>query len=497
MRCCASSPQAAQEISNAMLVPITIFLLIVFAAGQTLWFTRLLRQLQQQLRRSRMRDEGHRRFINQFILKLAAATELSEAMSIVVNQVCEDLRAESVGIFVPLEGTNNAVLQGSACTGFFPVFTVKPSLLNVKVHENARYRAAYFHAEQLRAGDGPLGRIAISREPLLWSGDPLRNKDTAELFPRGVRTLMALPLMVEQHFVGIICAVNRRRGELNPFMEEDLRRFQELSSQAALACSLVVVYADRQRQDRILREVEFCGTMQSSMLPQVPPTWAELSFGVYYRAAFEVSGDSYDFIPVDDDRLLIVVADAAGKGMPACLMSSMSHSFVRGTISHYTTLNEFMLNLNHLIYSNSDDSHFITMNVLLIDRRDYSCKFGCAGHTPMLLRQADGSCRALKPSGPALGMWPNELLDDFETVTFTFEPGMALCLFSDGFPEALNKSHEEFGLKPLQALWQHAPRAPVETVKHMVNAVRRHCGEEPQSDDQTLFVISRTGAGAG
>jgi len=479
---------------NTMLVPITIFLLIVFAAGQTLWFLHLRRQLRQQLQQSKMRDEAHRRFINQFIHKLATATEVAEAMSIVVSQVCEDLGAESVGIFVPLEGTANAVLQGSACTGFFPVFTVKPSLLNVKVHENARYRAAYFHAEQLRAGDGPLGQIAISREPLLWNSDPRRNKDSAQLFPREVRNIMALPLMVEQHFVGIICAVNRRRGELNPFTEEDLSSFQELSSQPALACSLVVVYADRQRQDRIRREVEFCGTLQSSMLPQVPPTWSDLSFSVYYRAAFEVSGDSYDFIPIDDDRLLIVVADAAGKGMPACLMSSMSHSFIRGTISHYTTLNEFMLNLNHLIYSNSDDAHFITMNVLLIDRRDHSCEFGCAGHTPLLLRQGDGSCRALKPEGPALGMWPNEFLDDFETVTFTFDPGMAICLFSDGFPEALNKNHEEFGLKQLQTLWQDAPKPPADAVKHVVDTVRQYRGDEPQSDDQTLFVISRTAA---
>jgi sigma-B regulation protein RsbU (phosphoserine phosphatase) len=474
-----------------MLVPIAIFLLIVFATGQGLWSLRQMRRLQHNLQHSRMRDEAHRRFINHFIHKLATATEVAEAMSIVVSQVCEDLGAESVGIFVPLEGTANAVLQGSACTGFFPIFTVKPSLLNVKVHENARYRAAYFHAEQLRAGDGPLGQVVISREPLLWNKDPRRNQDDAQFFPREVRSLMALPLMVEQHFVGIICAVNRRRGNINPFTEEDLAYFQEQSSQPALACSLVVVYADRQRQDRIRREVEFCGTMQSSMLPQVPPRWAELAFAVYYQAAFEVSGDSYDFIPIDDDRLLIVVADAAGKGMPACLMSSMSHSFVRGTISHYTTLNEFMLNLNHLIYSNSDDSHYITMNLLLIDRRDYGCEFGCAGHTPLLLRQADGSCQALKPAGPALGMWPNELLDNFETATFTFTPGMAICLFTDGFPEALNKNHEEFGLKQLQKLWRGAPGAPDAVIQHILSTVRHYCGEEPQSDDQTLFVIKR------
>ncbi|HQL10742.1 MAG TPA: SpoIIE family protein phosphatase, partial [Lentisphaeria bacterium] len=62
------------------------------------------------------------------------------------------------------------------------------------------------------------------------------------------------------------------------------------------------------------------------------------------------------------------------------------------------------------------------------------------------------------------------------------------------FPEALNKNHEEFGLKQLQTLWQDAPKPPADAVKHVVDTVRQYRGDEPQSDDQTLFVISRTAA---
>lgn len=432
-------------------------------------------------------QDAYRRFLNQFVQKLATVAELTEALSIIVTKVCEDVDAESAGIFVPDEN-DPSYLRGAACTGYFPILTVNQKAPSPKVRVNARYRMAYFHSEVIGPGEGLVGHVAITRQPALYNR--LESGSTEWSLPPEVKTMMVMPLLAEDRFVGVICAVNRRRA-ISPFSQQNLDFFQQFSSQPALACSLIAIYAERRRQDRLNRELEVCAELQKSMLPEIPPSIGEYQFATSHQPAYEVSGDFYDFIVVDDNRIMVMVADATGKGLPACLMTSMSQCFVRAMVERYTDMKTFLLDVNRLVYANSDSAHFLTVNLLLIDLSTHTCEFGCAGHTPLLRRDADGTCSVLKPSGPALGMWPNDLPDLFETMTFPLEPGALFCLFTDGLTEALNKYQEEFGLERLVAEWQKGFPSPKEAADGVMAKVKAFAGEEAQADDQTIIVFGR------
>jgi len=145
---------------------------------------------------------------------------------------------------------------------------------------------------------------------------------------------------------------------------------ETLSYQAALASNLVTVYSERSKQERILQEMQFGREIQQSLLPAQVPEWGEYAFNAFGRPALEVAGDYYDFVEVDENRLMIVVADATGKGVPACMLMAMCRSFVRSLVERYAGLEQFLKELNLRLFRGTDAANFLTMGLVVIDKKN-------------------------------------------------------------------------------------------------------------------------------
>lgn len=470
-----------------------IFTVVFLVTVLTVWSVTEINRLNARIRAILSRNESERRVFNSFIHKLATETELFNAMNTIAPQICEELDAESVGIFIPVgvDSSGKALLRGASCTGYFPVFTEDMTGgSNRKIFENLRYRMDFFRNETIHTGDGLLGSIADSKSPRLLDMNMINI--SSHPVPKEVNTMMALPLLVEDRFAGLLVAVNRKQSFAS-FNDEDMERFTELSSMIGLTCSLILVYSERAEQDRIRRELEFASELQKTLLPQIPPVIDDIEIAAVNKACLEVSGDFYDYVELKDGQILLLIADATGKGVPACMMTSMCRSFVRSLVENYHGLQSFMQDLNRLLYENSDASHFVTANVIVIDRVRRCCEFASAGHPPMFISQSDGSFETLQPEGAALGMWPNEMVE-FETREIELKPGTCLCSFTDGINEALNPKSEEYGMARLVETWKNISKAGG-TSNQMIHALLKDTlaftHDAAQSDDQTVMVISR------
>jgi len=467
----------------------------LLAAVLMFWGVKEIKSLRTRYYKTQARAESNRRVFNLFLHKLATEKEIYDAMNIIAPQICEDLDAESVGIFVPDYRVSSKegplTLRGISCTGYFPVMTgnfTRDS--NTRVYDNLRFRMAFFRNETFREGEGLLGHACEMRTPMLLNTDAIQLAEYP--VPSEIYTMMILPLLIEDRFSGLICAVNRSHS-IQPFNETDMKQFAELSTTVALTSSLIIIYAERASQDRLKRELEFSVNLQKALLPDIPPLVGDFRVAAISKACHEVSGDFYDYVELNEDVVMILVADATGKGIPACMMTSMCRSFVRSLAERYVNLKQFMLDLNRLVYENSDDAHYLTANVIVIDRHSNMCNIACAGHPPILAAQANGSIQLIKPDGPALGMWPNEFAD-FPTQALELEPGMQLCVFTDGINEALNDKDEEFGMDRLISNWQAiAARQlePDQAAQALLDATQAYVGDVQQSDDQTILVIGR------
>lgn len=467
-----------------------IFLAVIigacFAVGHFLY---RYRALEEELLRTRRQRSEVIDFLNHFSRSVATVAEIDHAMQLVAHYLADVLGAESLGIYIVDAATTDLKdgerrLRGAAVAGMFPLFHGESEIVLAKV----RYRLEHLKHEFVTFGDGILGRVAANDTSVLVrdaSIYPIR-----EEIPPRVHTLMAVPMRVENQLHGVVCAVNCRE-EARVFEEEDLQMLETLSYQAALASNLVAVYSERSKQERILQELHFGREIQRSLLPAQIPEWGDYGFTAFGRPALEVAGDYYDFIEVDENRLMIVVADATGKGVPACMLMAMCRSFVRSLVERYAGLEQFLKELNLRLFRGTDAANFLTMGLVVIDKKTHVCEYGCAGHTPLLIRNSFGKTLEIKPEGPALGLLPNEFGVHFDTLTFCFDPGTTLLLFTDGITEALNRDGIEFGQERLREVWNASGNAtPEERSEAIVGRVKEFVGDTPQSDDQTMVIVS-------
>jgi len=449
------------------------------------WFIVRFHALSRELVRARQQRQDVIDFQTHFSRSLAAVDEIDSAMQLMARYLADVIGAESLAVFTVEKhpDTGEPRLRGEAVAGLFPAFHPTVDIVFTK----AKYRLEHLRHEYFEFGDTVIGRVAeANRGVLIESAAEV----SGHALPREVETLLAVPMHVGARLVGVVCAVNRK-GKGPAFGPHDLEMLENLSSQAALGCNLVTIYGERSEQERILQELEFGREIQQSLLPDSVPTWGDFRFASYSRPALEVGGDYYDFVEIDDDRLLVVVADAAGKGVPACMLMAMCRSFARSSAEQFNGLQQFLVDLNRRLFRDTDPAHFLTMGAVVVDRATGICEYGNAGHTVLLLRLPDGRLRRIRPHGSALGMLPPELADDFDTLSFRVRPGTSALLYTDGVVEATNEEDEEFGIDRLATLWAGASGGPEDMAELVLNKVKEFAGEDPHADDLTLTVISR------
>jgi sigma-B regulation protein RsbU (phosphoserine phosphatase) len=305
-------------------------------------------------------------------------------------------------------------------------------------------------------------------------------------------TIMATAMKIDEQIVGVICAVDRR-VPTGPFVRDDLFLLESLSGQVALGGTLIEVYERLSEQHRLQQELQLAREIQNSLLPTAAPSSDWFQVHGVNRTASEVSGDFYDFVELSEDFLLVLVADASGKGVPACMIMAMCRSFVRANAIRYRDNLEGLLKaLNQSLFSDTDGAKFVTAACCLIDKRDGTVEYARAGHTELLIHQPGGRIEVISPDGPALGLLPDDEVT-FDTFSFSWLPDTSILLFTDGITEALNADEDEFGLTRLtEALHRCDTLVPEETAERILDEVAAFTEEQPQTDDQTMVILSRT-----
>jgi anti-sigma regulatory factor (Ser/Thr protein kinase) len=219
------------------------------------------------------------------------------------------------------------------------------------------------------------------------------------------------------------------------------------------------------------------------------PSFSGFEFAARALPARHVSGDLYDFVPLDQETQLIVLADIAGKGVPAALLTSTARALLHAEADHDDSPAAILSSINASLCK--DLSHaqmFITFLVARLDTRSGILTYANAGHNEILwTRHIEQSCHPLQATGVPIGIFENI---DITEETIALLPGDALIFYSDGITEAENIHEEFFGLKRLVDLVSIYTDLSAEELCHIVvEAVETFRAGAPRSDDLTLVVL--------
>ena len=469
-----------------MHLPILVIIAIVVAFAIIGFYNFFLSSKNFRLR-DRIKDVLHQKaeignFLSLFshsLRDIEKIEKIENSINTTARYIADLVEAESVCIYE----VQNDYLQATGISGAYPLIMSASDYMMTK----PRYLLEALGNEKIIIGNGLIGKVGELRESLLIEDtyEDYRLKD----YPNAsnVNTLMIVPMVHDATLTGVICAVNSRHS--GAFSPEQFSRLRFISSQVILAQNLISVYRDLSKQQRINQELEFARQLQASLLPSTFPDWDPFVVHAFTRSSKEVNGDFYDFVKIDDDRLLIVLGDACGKGVPACMLTAMTRSFIRSSVRNFENIESFLREINHNLFRDTDEERFVTLACCLLDRRNSLLEYARAGHTE-LLAYTHEHIRKIYPTGSGLGILPDEMAT-FDSICLEFTEGMSIMLFSDGITEALNEDNEEYGLERLQEEFRISSNAcdsPEETMNKIIKSATKFAVE--QIDDQSMLIIN-------
>ncbi len=339
-----------------------------------------------------------------------------------------------------------------------------------------------------RVGEGLIGEIfAQDISVLLRQGD-------ARLAPArayGANSAFVASLTYAGQRLGVL-AISRCGGE--PFGQEHANTFKALLEQSAFSLWDAILHHEAAERKLLQKDLETANEVQRILLPSEPP-----EIGGYELAGMNVparflSGDYLDYIPLDEDRCGVVIADVSGKGVPAALIMAMCRGALRQIAPNRESPAEALRRLNAQLYPDIKEDMFISMAYAILDRRDSVVRLARAGHdAPVVYRAATGTTEMVKPPGMAVGI-DSGVAFNKSTLDFSLplSAGDCLVLYTDGVTEALDRAGEEFGVEAMKrAIQASAPEGAAAVVRRVAEEVRAFVGDHPQHDDITLIAIKK------
>jgi sigma-B regulation protein RsbU (phosphoserine phosphatase) len=271
------------------------------------------------------------------------------------------------------------------------------------------------------------------------------------------------------------------------------------SSFNSMTASIEDLLRQAAEKKRLEEELRIAHEIQMSLLPQGPLQMRGLSVTALCVPAREVGGDYYDFLPLDEHRVGVLIADVSGKGTSAALYMAELKGLMLSLVQIHTSPRALLIAANRIIKHHLDARSFITMTYAVIDLRARTMTYARAGHTPLIY--VPGACAAgqrrdvqiLVPDGMVVGLKIDngEMFDRLLVEqTIRLQPGDLYLFFTDGISEAMNTRDDCFGEARLgQLVETHAHLPSDELRERVLREIAAFVGDAPQHDDMTMILL--------
>jgi sigma-B regulation protein RsbU (phosphoserine phosphatase) len=358
------------------------------------------------------------------------------------------------------------------------------------LHTMVRKVQTDLRRDPYRLSEQVVGWMLKDQEPLVINdvATDERFREPTQQAGGVVTSLMCVPLRLKGRMIGVLSVFNKKGSG---FTESDQRLGTIIAAQSAQVIEHARLVEEEKALQVMQRELEMAHEIQRNLLPKTVPDLPGYDLAAKTVPARNVGGDYYDFLPSGDDHLALVLGDVSGKSMPAALLMANVQATIRGQTLLNPAAGDCMTRSNRLLYDSTDSDKFVTFFYAVLDPARHELRYSNAGHNPPMLLSKGGEPRLLETGGPVLGVVPSFT---FEEATVTIDPGDLLLIYSDGFTEAMDRRFEEFGedrlLEATRAAWD-LPAAGI--VESIFDAVNKHAGDAPQTDDMTLMVLRYSG----
>ena len=306
------------------------------------------------------------------------------------------------------------------------------------------------------------------------------------------RMVMCAPLLsqVTSEVIGVIQVDADTEGD--NLDSTDLHILTSLASIASIAAENSQMHSKVVQQHQLDQELEFAQDIQRGFMPMTMPEFSGYECWAFYEAAGHVGGDYYDIFELPDGNIAAIVADVAGKGVPAALLMAKFSSETRSALNHYPNDAAQALNaINKSLCATGLKGRFVTVVLCILNRDTHKVAMASAGHMSPVVRRRDGSIDL--PIGEDVNGVPIGIMANwaYKSTTTQLEPDECLVMVTDGVTEALDNTESMYGDPRLIDGIQQSDCGAKTVGDTLLADLRAHMSNCAQYDDIAMVVVGR------
>jgi len=299
---------------------------------------------------------------------------------------------------------------------------------------------------------------------------------------------LAIPVTQNEEYIAYLLVGDRSEQEvrMSPAIKH-MKFIQTLTNVLVGAIQNRKLQEESLRQERVKKELELAAEMQAILLPQQLPKNQDFDVSAFYKAHQQVGGDYYDFMELNENEVMICMADVSGKGVSAAFLMANFQAYLRAIFTYRNgDLIEIVRELNKTVMHTAMGEKYITLFLGLYKKSTRTLNYVNCGHNPPVIADANGYTQLAKLGTIGLGMF--EDLPAAVEGEIKMSPGSVLVCFTDGLVETENLETEEFGTERLeQIILAYFNDSMSELNEIIIQSLNEFRGEAPYFDDLAIL----------
>lgn len=314
------------------------------------------------------------------------------------------------------------------------------------------------------------------------------NSITAEQqdFLHSINAGVLSPMQVSGESKGWLILGKKLNGK--EFTDENLQFIEAIGNTAITALENERLIEEEIKRKQLENEMNLALEIQRDLLPKNAPKLEGYDLLGHTIPSRSVGGDYFDYIKIDEDRFLILVADVSGKGLPAAMIMANLQSSLRLLAPMDLDLNNVVNSVSKLLFQNTGSDKFVTMFVAIFDIKKSELEYINAGHNPAFLLKNGKLFEKLHSGGLILGLLEEDF--NYEKCKIKLESNDLVFLYTDGVTENKNPKDEEYGEDRLQEYLEKNYESPSsEILEELIKELKLFSFGSSQYDDITALCL--------
>ncbi|MBS4034199.1 MAG: SpoIIE family protein phosphatase [Ignavibacterium sp.] len=402
--------------------------------------------------------------------KIRGTLDLDKILNLLLDLLANIIDYDAAGIFILSEDINH---PGYHQTRQKIASMVQRGFGNLPLESDA----------MLMEGKGIIGQTIKTGKSIILN-DVTKDK---RYIPgrKETRSEITSPILRDGKTIG---ALNVESDKLAAFDPADIEVLNFFAEASAISIEKALLHNQILEKKKIEEQLNLAKDVQLGLLPSSEPEIPGYSFASVCIPTYEIGGDYFDYIPIDENRIAIVIADVSGDGVPAALIMAAFRSLLRYNAKLFSDPAKLMQLMNEHVSEFMRKRDFISVFYGTLNWEDHSFIYSNCGHNPPLLINSN-ELNLLECSGPSL----NILKDTgIKSSKLKLESGDIILFYTDGVIEVFNREKNQFGLENLIRLLKLSiTKEPKEIIDDIIASTKEFSSSDSYSDDFTLLVLKR------